>query len=43
MGELKIGKCLTGVALITVKNKKTGLIEKITITDFHKRLKAKNV
>jgi hypothetical protein len=37
IGEMKIGKCLTSDTQITVRNKKSGLVEKIQIGDFHKR------
>jgi hypothetical protein len=37
IGEMKIGKCLTSDTQITVRNKKTGVVEKIQIGDFHKR------
>ena len=37
MGEMKIGKCHTFDTFITVRNKKTGKIEKIKVGDFHNR------
>lgn len=37
IGEMKIGKCASYDTMITVRNKKTGLIEKIQVGDFHKR------
>jgi hypothetical protein len=37
IGEMKIGKCASYETEITVRNKKTGLIEKIQVGDFHKR------
>lgn len=37
IGEMKIGKCTSYDTMITVRNKKTGLIEKIQVGDFHKR------
>lgn len=35
------GKCLTGSTLIKIKNKKTGLIEEITIKEFYNRFDKK--
>ncbi len=37
IGEMKIGKCHCYETKITIRNKKTGLIEKIKIGDFHNR------
>lgn len=37
IGEMKIGKCSSYETKITVRNKKTGLIETIQLGDFHKR------
>jgi hypothetical protein len=34
---MKIGKCSSYETDITVRNKKTGLIETIQVGDFHKR------
>lgn len=40
-GEMNIGKCLHKNTLITIKNKKTGLIQKIRIEDFYNLIKTK--
>jgi len=37
IGQLKIGKCTSYDTEISIRNKKTGLIEKIQIGEFHKR------
>jgi hypothetical protein len=37
IGEMKIGKCASYDTKITVRNKKTGLIETVQVGDFHKR------
>lgn len=37
IGEMKIGKCASYETKITVRNKKTGIIETIQVGDFHKR------
>lgn len=37
IGEMKIGKCASYETEITIRNKKTGLIETVQIGDFHKR------
>jgi len=37
IGEMKIGKCASYETEITIRNKKTGLIEKIKVGDFHNR------
>lgn len=36
-------KCIHGDSIITIKNKKTGLIEKIKISDFYERLYLQNI
>lgn len=39
LGPTGVGKCVTGDTTITVRNKKTGEIENITISDFKNKLK----
>lgn len=39
IGPTGVGKCVTGDAIITIRNKKTGVIEDISIKEFKKRLK----
>ncbi len=38
LGPSGVGKCFCKNSIITVKHKKTGIIEKITVLDFLKRL-----
>jgi len=38
-GRPKVGKCSLGSTMITVRNKHTGVIEHVSIKDFHERLK----
>jgi ATP-dependent Clp protease ATP-binding subunit ClpC len=39
LGPTGVGKCVTGDTMITVRNKKTGEIENISISDFKNKLK----
>jgi ATP-dependent Clp protease ATP-binding subunit ClpC len=39
LGPTGVGKCVTGDTIITIKNKKTGITEDISIKDFKNRLK----
>lgn len=41
IGKTGTGKCVTGDTFITIKNKKTGEIQKVTISDFIKMVKKK--
>ena len=41
VGDTHAGKCFCSDGLITIRNKHTGLIEKITIENFHKRVSLK--
>ena len=42
IGKTGTGKCVTGDTFITIKNKKTGEIQKVTISDFIKMVKKLN-
>lgn len=42
LGAPKSGKCVVGSSMIRIKNKKTGEIREISMSDFHKLCKYKN-
>jgi len=41
IGKSGIGKCISGETFITIRNKKNGDIQKLTINEFKKLLKNK--